>query len=130
MYCICIVYCATLWVSPDTRPLWTYINHSTRRPNCHPAIPAARAAGCDVAFVSLVDIDAGAEILFNYGGFTADFDGGGAGVSSSIDVANVMPGGRRRRPFSPSPPDALPADAPPQSPAPPPPPPPAPYRLA
>ena len=65
------------WVSPATRPLWTYINHGpttrlSRAANCRPRIPS-RSSDCHIVFYATRDIPAGSEIMFDYGGNTSDF---------------------------------------------------------
>ena len=77
------------WVSEDTRPIWSYLNHSPAAPTCSAVKPVA-PGGDVVRFRALRDLKEGEELTFTYGGKanTADWDG--TETSSSIAPEHVV----------------------------------------
>ena len=75
------------WVSEDTRPLWSYLNHSASAPTCK-AVKSSASGGDVVRFEALRDLEAGEELTFKYGGKNGDWDG--TEVSSAISQWNVV----------------------------------------
>ena len=55
-----------------SRPMWSYMNHSTDNPNVRPVIPARKRQTCTSRFVASRRILEGEEIVYNYGGYTVD----------------------------------------------------------
>ena len=75
------------WVSEDTRPLWSYLNHSATAPTCK-AVKSSASGGDVVRFEALRDLEAGEELTFKYGGKNGDWDG--TEVSSAISPWNIV----------------------------------------
>ena len=67
---VAVVLYDTFWVSANTRPAWTFMNHSTATPNVHPFIPSG--GSCTIRFLALRRILKGEELVFDYGGYSAD----------------------------------------------------------
>ena len=76
------------WANDDTRPLWSYLNHSAAAPTCKAVKPAA-SGGDVVRFKALRDLEAGEELTYKYGGNTADWDD--TEVSSAISQRHIIP---------------------------------------
>eukprot|EP00966_Prymnesium_polylepis_P084688 1960583-Prymnesium_polylepis.2 len=67
---VAVVLYDTSWVSADTRPAWTFMNHSTTTPNVRPFIPSGGSSA--IRFIALRRILEGEELVFDYGGYSAD----------------------------------------------------------
>jgi hypothetical protein len=85
-----VVLYDTSWTSADTRPEWTFMNHSTTAPNVRPVLPSGRS--CVIRFVALRRVLEGEELVFDYGGYSAD-----CGELPRFDRSWVV-SGRTRRP--------------------------------